>query len=468
MNDSYNGLEPPWGPGLPPGRPGVDWPLRVAAAQADQDPVNCAHPGFAAEILHLALKYAELDYELIPFPVVESWGDIIGENNGTWIFDGLLGMLQNGTLDFVMSYYGMTEVRTTTLDYTFPYQLNQLKFGYVMQKQNSVSLSSATLLYGMFSWKVWLAFFGVLFFLMIMLLLTRNFKVWAKKDIVSHNHGHHPVTVGKVDYSAVWDVFTVFLEQHHGEPSEGVLSGNLVILIIGFTCLFLHTMYEGYLVTQMFKSSSGKPISGLSELAPLIQDGTFQLISYGLGDIFFTILEHAEGEQFDAMRKAIRANPPILIPDIDQVIAKIVEDPRLIYPGAYEIAIYSQIRDKCSLMFVSDDDLPEMWISIPYQKYSRIGSMVSAAMAGMVDYMLYIGDEYTAIEQRGDKCAGLDNLQEGKNPLAIKHYYGLLIVGMFGSGFALLFLLTEVVFAKWRKDKNAKQKIIIVQQKRGF
>uniref|UniRef100_A0A914XEL1 Uncharacterized protein n=1 Tax=Plectus sambesii TaxID=2011161 RepID=A0A914XEL1_9BILA len=216
----------------------------------------------------------------------------------------------------------------------------------------------------------------------------------------------------------------------------------------------------------MFKSSSGKPISGLSELAPLIQDGTFQLISYGLGDIFFTILEHAEGEQFDAMRKAIRANPPILIPDIDQVIAKIVEDPRLIYPGAYEIAIYSQIRDKCSLMFVSDDDLPEMWISIPYQKYSRIGSMVSAAMAGMVDYMLYIGDEYTAIEQRGDKCAGLDNLQEGKNPLAIKHYYGLLIVGVFGSGFALLFLLTEVVFAKWRKDKNAKQKIIVVQQKR--
>uniref|UniRef100_A0A914XH00 Uncharacterized protein n=1 Tax=Plectus sambesii TaxID=2011161 RepID=A0A914XH00_9BILA len=426
MNDSYNGLEPPWGPGLPPGRPGIDWPLRVAAAiwapssypcilnlkQADQDPVNCAYPGFSAEILHLALKYAKLDYKLIPFPVVESWGEIIGEHNGTWIFDGLLGMIQNGTIDFVMSYYGMTEIRTTTLDYTFPYQLNQLQYGYVMQKQNAVNLNSATLLYAMFSWK--------------------------------------------------------FLEQHHGEPAEGVFSGNLIIIIIGFTCLFLHTMYEGYLVTQMFKQSSVKPFSGLTELAPLVQDGTYQLITYGMGDIYFTMLEHAQGDSFAAMRKAIQTNPPIVIPDIDKVIERIVEDPRLIYPGVSQIAIFNYMRDKCSLMFIGDEDLPELWISIPYQKNSRIGSMVSAAMAGMVDFMLYIGDKYAAYEQRGDKCAGLDDLQEGKNPLAIRHYYGLLIVGAFGFGSAFAFFLMEAAFAKWRKYKKLKETTIFVRTRKDL
>uniref|UniRef100_A0A914XR97 Uncharacterized protein n=1 Tax=Plectus sambesii TaxID=2011161 RepID=A0A914XR97_9BILA len=254
MNNSNSQLEAPWGHGLPPGRPGVDWKIRVAAAVwapssypclldiKQVEDANCSYPGFAADILHLALKYAEMEYELIPYPVVESWGNLVGKVNDTWILDGLLGMIQNGTLDFVMSYYGMADTLLEAMDFTFPYEFNQMRYGYVMQKQNSMNLNSASLLYAMFSWKVWLSFAGVLVVLMLMLFLTRNFKVWAKKDIFS---GHHlQVDTKKLDYSGVWDAITVFLEQHHGEPSEGILSGNLVLVILGFTCLFLHTIYE--------------------------------------------------------------------------------------------------------------------------------------------------------------------------------------------------------------------------------
>lgn len=45
----------------------------------------------------------------------------------------------------------------------------------------------------------------------------------------------------------------------------------------------------------------------------------------------------------------------------------ITQDSRLIFPGAFEISVYSQMRDKCSLMFVEDEDIPIMWISNPYQ-----------------------------------------------------------------------------------------------------
>uniref|UniRef100_A0A914USU5 Uncharacterized protein n=1 Tax=Plectus sambesii TaxID=2011161 RepID=A0A914USU5_9BILA len=216
----------------------------------------------------------------------------------------------------------------------------------------------------------------------------------------------------------------------------------------------------------MFKQSTSKPFKGLGELAPMIQDGTFQLITYGLDDAIFTMINHAEGEQFEAMRKAIAAHPPIVIPDIDKVMEKITEDPRLIFPGAFEISVYSQMRDKCSLMFVDDEDIPVMWISIPYQKHSRIGSKVSAAMAGMVDYMLYIGDKYTAHEQNGDKCVGIDNLQEGKNPLALRHYYGLLMVGAVGVGLAIFVLLLEIMVAKWRKNKENDK--LALSQRTGY
>ena len=72
-----------------------------------------------------------------------------------------------------------------------------------------VQLDSATFLYSMFTWRVWLAFFGCLFFLMIMLWLTRNFKTWAKKDVVN---AALDVNLTKTNNEAVWYSFQVVRE----------------------------------------------------------------------------------------------------------------------------------------------------------------------------------------------------------------------------------------------------------------
>lgn len=41
---------------------------------------QCSHPGIAAEILHYAMKSANLSYRLIPIEKIDSWGKIIGRD----------------------------------------------------------------------------------------------------------------------------------------------------------------------------------------------------------------------------------------------------------------------------------------------------------------------------------------------------------------------------------------------------
>uniref|UniRef100_A0A914WQC3 Uncharacterized protein n=1 Tax=Plectus sambesii TaxID=2011161 RepID=A0A914WQC3_9BILA len=80
----------------------------------------CPNPGIAAEILHYALRSANISYTLIPVNHLESWGTIIGRDPDTnvAVFDGLLGNVVNGTYDTVMTSWGMTDVRMYAMDYT--------------------------------------------------------------------------------------------------------------------------------------------------------------------------------------------------------------------------------------------------------------------------------------------------------------------------------------------------------------
>ena len=119
-----------------------------------------------------------------------------------------------------------------------------------------------------------------------------------------------------------------------------------------------------------------------------------------------------------------------------QILDMVEKDPSLIYPGATELDVASMLKGRCSLMFVTDQDMADMWISTlfqvlparcllslsPYndslQKNNRLANLVKSAMSGMVDYMLYIGDKYEQYEKRGDKCAG-PAVVEGKTVLSV-------------------------------------------------
>uniref|UniRef100_A0A914XV64 Uncharacterized protein n=1 Tax=Plectus sambesii TaxID=2011161 RepID=A0A914XV64_9BILA len=126
----------------------------------------CPNPGIAAEILHYALRSANISYTLIPINHLESWGTIIGRDPDTnvAVFDGLLGNVVNGTYDTVMTSWGMTDVRMYAMDYTFPIENIRSGFGYIMRKPyEAVDLSSAQFLFLIFPVSVWCMIGGLTF-----------------------------------------------------------------------------------------------------------------------------------------------------------------------------------------------------------------------------------------------------------------------------------------------------------------
>ncbi len=100
MNEKLRIAVPAWDPWNTPCGAGIPALLRM--------PGRCDYPGFCGEIMGMFLAFMGMvqdrDYELVPMPTVDDWGkppDNFTDDDQQW--SGVLGMLQNGTLDAIGS-----------------------------------------------------------------------------------------------------------------------------------------------------------------------------------------------------------------------------------------------------------------------------------------------------------------------------------------------------------------------------
>ncbi len=94
-------------------------PLAYSCSLETLNPTSsCSLPGSHAEALGYLLRLARIPYKLVPFrntPI--DWGQPDGNGSSS----GLLGLIKNGTIDTISSYY--TQIPLRLADFSFSYEL---------------------------------------------------------------------------------------------------------------------------------------------------------------------------------------------------------------------------------------------------------------------------------------------------------------------------------------------------------
>ncbi len=221
---------------------------------------RCHLPGSSNEILGYFLEKLKIDYELIPFENVTDWGTPPEDGQTQW--GGLLGLLQNGTIDAIGTQYFYTELRLKYFSYTYPtaYVLNS-----VVYKMENEATTDMLALFRVFSARLW-ALIGLVC-LLFAVCLSVNAKLFERPK--------KPFLVQMSE--SLWTVITFFTDQcsefqmfHMNRSSARLLMGSLGIL-----AFFSISFYEGFLLSSLMnmKKNFKIPFKGLDTLADSIAAG---------------------------------------------------------------------------------------------------------------------------------------------------------------------------------------------------
>ncbi len=126
-------------------------PLTYLCSLETLNPTStCSFPGSHAEVLGYLLRLAGIQYKLVPFrntPI--DWGQPDG--NGSW--SGLLGLIKNGTIDTISSYYSQIPRRLT--DFSFSYEFERVNTVFFINLDTATSPDTAKLVYQVFTPTLW-------------------------------------------------------------------------------------------------------------------------------------------------------------------------------------------------------------------------------------------------------------------------------------------------------------------------
>ncbi len=125
-------------------------PWATECASLIQSYPDCQFLGSNNKVLSYLLELLKIDYELVPMPDLKSWGTPPEWGGIYW--SGLLGELQNGTIDAIATCYVVTEGHHKTFSYSYP--VMYIPTAYVFQKSTGSGYMMA--LFHAFSMHLWL------------------------------------------------------------------------------------------------------------------------------------------------------------------------------------------------------------------------------------------------------------------------------------------------------------------------
>ncbi len=193
-------------------------------------------------------------------PDLQDWGQAPEEGNTNWT--GLLGQLQDGTVDAVSTCYVITEERLNNFAQVYP--ILYIPIGYMYKTE----MASADMfqLFSVFSVYVWLLVASMC--TVISVLLGANAKLFGDKRQSFLSRASE----------AFWTVITFITDQCRDitdEFHQKTNSTRLALAALGICCIFFISLYEGGLLSSLLKQEVKIPFRETSGLADQIAAGNY-------------------------------------------------------------------------------------------------------------------------------------------------------------------------------------------------
>lgn len=278
------------------------------------------------ELLSRALKFS---YEVI-IPDVGTWGD---QTNGTWT--GAVGMVHQGHADIGIGKISITERRKTVVDYSHPYDIEDLSFATAIP--GNLPKTEAFLM--PFDSTIW-SIFSIVF---IVLLIA--FRVIQPK--------------GSLQWTTL-QLLGYVLQQPFSITSTKA-SGRVLLFIFLMFVQFIPLYYSTALLSFLTIPEKEHGIRSVDDLAERIMGGTYKAVTFR-GSSYVDTLKHSRQLNVKGLAERIQRNEWSIKPDKETVSNAMADGKTAL------IAPRNFLKSRLTNVLISDDSFYTLTRAIVLKK----------------------------------------------------------------------------------------------------
>uniref|UniRef100_A0A915DIR9 Uncharacterized protein n=1 Tax=Ditylenchus dipsaci TaxID=166011 RepID=A0A915DIR9_9BILA len=408
--------------------------------------LECPFPGWCVEVIYHIAQYLHYTIE----PVIAharvgelNWGSY---SNASW--NGVLGYIENGTVDTACLFYQRTGLRAK--HFSFSYPILNVKPAYAVHSRPEDLSSGMWNAFTPYAKSTWTAMAVMLMVQTIYcMFVTRvEVKMQRRKEF-------HP-------FQIVWKFLRLQLYQPDNFDYV-TRAGNFAVLVFTIMqCRLLLDMYQTLLLSALLQPSSGNPFTDARDMIKMIASQRYHLITNYIGNWYFEELKFSNVSHYRSLRAATASNPVHVANSVASALDK-VEVGGYIFPIQQDSLAMQMAKRRCNLVFVTEG-LPEMSSHFIFAHKSRNNSTqhyLAAFNDAILMNMDFIRRTFTKYFDEGFKistdsknCPG--DIQEAKEgihlkPLGIVSLFGIIFVMLIGLVLSLAAFGLEVYYTWHRK-----------------
>ncbi|CAD5209540.1 unnamed protein product [Bursaphelenchus okinawaensis] len=263
---------------------------------------GCMFPGLHVEIIkliatRLGLKI-EPHYHPSEQPVV---GHVVDG-----IPNGLMQLINNGTVDTMALAVGPDDERRLFFDFTEPvyYSLSR-----VLINVPSSDWHSYTAFFESYHFSAWIC-------IIFALMLQCGFCMVVNRveSFVRKRESHRSVA------DLVWKIVRLQLLQA-SSVENNLVAGRISFFIFSLVqCTVIMGVLSSYIFSNLVRPEDPVPFKTFSQFTSLIADGTLHMVEVTKASIFYETVVNSNATDFSELRNALESNPLRLGKDIDDVM----------------------------------------------------------------------------------------------------------------------------------------------------
>uniref|UniRef100_A0A914WSR4 Uncharacterized protein n=1 Tax=Plectus sambesii TaxID=2011161 RepID=A0A914WSR4_9BILA len=307
----------------------------LCSAKSFEPGPKCKSPGYGPETIGFLCDYLRKPYEIVNFPLDTPIGGL--EANERW--SGMLGLLENGTVDALSVPWILTEIRQRHFAFTVPTHV--FSSAYIIATQLPTTLQIASRIFVTFDLNLFVAVFATIFTLFATLVGIHYY--WGKKKAIQIDDDRSNRLIRKA------------MSKHTHQPYAGtkILVLMYTIVIVLFADLYKDSLLVYLLIPKedvrwsenvIWQMVAKRQLKMVAIRDAYHNSGTWQNVHDG---------NNAKSKLF---QQALEANPPLLVDTLDEVVAIFAANPPglVYYTDMPQVALI--IRENPLLKTVNVED----------------------------------------------------------------------------------------------------------------
>ncbi len=378
---------------------------------------KCPHPGSDAEILAYLLQLSNISYSLQAHDA--AWGTFV---DGMWT--GLLGLLQNGTIDTISTRYRHVKIRTEYFDFSYPVITSPVAF--LVRKGSAGVSESAGIVFHVFH--------PILWALLVAAVIAVGIGMITITVLGSQMREVQTIP------DSLWTCFRLLINQY--EPVSGRnMARNLLFVWGSFLALIFLPLYQNGLLAQLLIPRTSNQFQSAADLVAGVKTGRFTFAAPGSLTAFYQNVEQAENSFTRNLKEALKANPVLLVPSMTKIV-NLVSLGTHIYVGAYSTVLVLAQKN-CLLQTVTVPDIFVENMSFIFRKNDPRLQKINQATIESLPFIRHVTEKYRKSLQSQCSNQFADSVTLTRS-LSITSLSGTLLLLLVGSGCAFSFLAVEI------------------------